>query len=153
MEKSASKYDEIKDLKPDKFRRLTGIKPTVFALMIEVLKRAEKRKRKLGGKTSKLCLEDRLLLCLEYLREYRTYFHVATSYGISESNCFRIIRRIENILVKSRIFALPKRTVALSDFSIVATTIDCTESPVERPQKNSADTTRERRNGTRSKRR
>jgi len=26
-----------------------------------------------------------LLIALEYLRKYRTYFHIAQSYGISES--------------------------------------------------------------------
>ncbi len=32
-----------------------------------------------------------LLMVLEYLREYRTYFHIGQSYGMSESNCFKII--------------------------------------------------------------
>ena len=149
MEKSASKYDEIKDLKPDKFRRLTGVKPTVFALMIEVLKRAEKRKRKLGGKTSKLCLEDRLLLCLEYLREYRTYFHISESYGISESSAWRIHRWIEDILIQDKRFALPSRKALLkSDFEIEVVLIDATESPVERPKKDNAATTPAKRSGT-----
>ena len=146
-------YKKLEHLPEPLFRRASGVQRKTFHLMVETVQKAEKKRKKAPGRPQKLTLEDQVLMVLEYLREYRTYFHVATSYGISESNCFRIIRRIENILVKSRIFALPKRTVALSDFSIVATTIDCTESPVERPQKNSADTTRERRNGTRSKRR
>ncbi|WP_410542193.1 transposase family protein [Wolbachia endosymbiont (group B) of Gerris lacustris] len=28
-----------------------------------------------------------MLIALEYLRKYRTYFHIAQSYGISESAC------------------------------------------------------------------
>ncbi|WP_409350577.1 transposase family protein [Wolbachia endosymbiont of Diaphorina citri] len=28
-----------------------------------------------------------MLIALEYLRKYRTYFHIAQSYGISESDC------------------------------------------------------------------
>ncbi len=33
----------------------------------------------------KLSIEDQLLATLEYLREYRTYAHIAASYGIAES--------------------------------------------------------------------
>ncbi|WP_410543222.1 transposase family protein [Wolbachia endosymbiont of Laodelphax striatellus] len=28
-----------------------------------------------------------MLIAVEYLRKYRTYFHIAQSYGISESDC------------------------------------------------------------------
>ena len=31
-------------------------------------------------------------MSLEYMREYRAYFHVAASYGVSESSCYRNIR-------------------------------------------------------------
>ncbi|HAT3882275.1 TPA: hypothetical protein JBA38_08915 [Legionella pneumophila] len=30
-------------------------------------------------------MEERLLMTLEYLREYRTYFHISCGYGLSES--------------------------------------------------------------------
>ncbi|KJV97210.1 DDE superendonuclease family protein [Orientia tsutsugamushi str. UT76] len=36
-------------------------------------------------KQNKLNLEEQLLMDLEYLREYRTYFHIGQNYGISES--------------------------------------------------------------------
>ncbi|WP_307001150.1 transposase family protein [Acinetobacter baylyi] len=36
-----------------------------------------------NGRPPKLSLEDQILLCLSYWREYRTLFHVATSYGMS----------------------------------------------------------------------
>lgn len=38
-----------------------------------------------GGKPSHLNTEDKLLMALEYLREYRTYVHLGQSYGLSES--------------------------------------------------------------------
>jgi adenosylcobyric acid synthase len=38
---------------------------------------------------SHLSIEDKLLMTLEYLREYRTYFHLGHSYGLSESACYR----------------------------------------------------------------
>ena len=43
--------------------------------MIEILKEEEKIKKKLRGKPNKIRMEDRLLMTLKYLREYRTYFH------------------------------------------------------------------------------
>ncbi|WP_197710996.1 helix-turn-helix domain-containing protein, partial [Acinetobacter baumannii] len=36
------------------------------------------------GRPPKLSIEDQILLGLSYWREYRTLFHVATSYGVSE---------------------------------------------------------------------
>ncbi|WP_223844973.1 transposase family protein [Orientia tsutsugamushi] len=30
-------------------------------------------------------MDEQLLMVLEYLREYRTYFHISQNYGISES--------------------------------------------------------------------
>ena len=145
---AVTKYNTIKDLSPDKFRRLTGVKPVVFSLMIDSLRRAEKRKRKLGGKTSKLCLEDRLLLSLEYLREYRTYFHISESYCVSESSAWRICRWVEDTLIKDKRFALPgKKALLKSDVEIEVVLIDASESPVERPKKDSAATTPAKRSG------
>jgi len=136
------KYKQVKNLKDVEFRRLTGIKKTTFYLMISILKKAEKEKKKLGGRPSKLSMENRLLMALEYLREYRTYFHVANSYGISESNCFQAIRWIENTLVASGKFSLPGRKELLkSDMEYETILIDVTESPIERPKKSKDSTT------------
>jgi hypothetical protein len=71
------KYEQIKSLKDEKFRRLTGVKRAAFDKMITVLQEAEIKKKAQGGKKSKLSIEDRLLMALEYIREYRTYFHVS----------------------------------------------------------------------------
>ena len=82
-------------------------------------------------------MEDRLLMTLEYLREYRTYFHVASSYGISESSCYRNIKWIEDTLIKHPVFALPGRKALLkSEMEYEVVLIDATETPIERPKKN-----------------
>ncbi len=91
------RYDNLKEFKDEEFRRLTGIKRTTFEKMVEILKEAEKAKKTFGGKPNKLAMEDRLLMALEYIREYRTYFHVSASYKISESACYRNIRWIEDV--------------------------------------------------------
>lgn len=105
------KYEEVKDLKPEEFRRLTGVKPDTFKKMLCVLEAAEEkrkaRQRYRGGKKPKLTLADQLMLTLCYLREYRTQFHVSKSYGLHETHCGRIIRHVEDTLMKSREFTLP----------------------------------------------
>jgi hypothetical protein len=145
------KYTHVQELSGKEFRRRTGVKKNTFATMAVIVKRHELIHKKISGRPSKLSIEDRILMSLEYLREYRTYLHIAHDYGISESNCFKIIRKVEDTLIASKQFALPKRQRALSDHTITATVVDCTESPIERPQKNSVDTTRERKNVIHSK--
>lgn len=144
---TTSKYEKIKDLSPSQFRRLTGVKPTIFARMLVILRRAEKQTRKRGGFTPKLCLEDRLLLALEYLREYRTYFHIGQSYGVSESSAQRISRWVEDTLIKDKQFSLPgKKALVHSETVIEVALIDATEIPVQRPKKDSGVSTPAKRN-------
>jgi hypothetical protein len=132
------KYEKIKKLCPEEFRRLTGVKPGTFHKMLSILDEAEKKKKRQGGKPNFLSLEDRLLMALEYLREYRTYFHLGQSYGISESACYRNCCWVENTLIKSREFALPGRKALLkSDNQYEVILIDAAESPIERPKKKS----------------
>lgn len=107
------KYDQTKGLSDEQFRRLTGVKRSTFKKMQEILKEADQRKKIRGGRKSKLSIEDQLLMALEYIREYRTYFHVATNYGISESVAYKIIRWVEDTLIKDPVFALPGRKALL----------------------------------------
>jgi len=117
--------------------------------MVSILFDADFEKRKRGGKRHALEMEDRLLMTLEYLREYRTYFHVSSGYGISESSCFRNIKWIENTLVKHPDFALPGRKALLkSDMAYAVVLIDATESPIERPKKDKNTSILERRKNT-----
>lgn len=131
------KFEQIKEESLDGFRRLTGIKRPTFDVMIRILSDAEAALKSQGGKPNKLSIEDRLLMTLEYLREYRTYFHISRSYGISESSCYRNIRWVEDTLVKDGQFSLPGRKALLkSDVEYEVVLIDATESPIERPKKN-----------------
>ena len=131
-----SQYNYIQTLGDEEFRRLTGVKRSTFEQMILLLVGAEKVQKIKSGKPHKLCIEDRLLLTLEYLREYRTYFHIASSYGVHETTAIRISKWVENVLVKSKEFALPGRKVLLkSDMEYEVILIDAAESPCERPKK------------------
>jgi len=76
-------------------------------------------------------------MTLEYLREYRTYFHVSQSYGISESSCYKGIKSIEDTLIQHPDFALPGRKALLkSDMDYEVMLIDAAKTPIERPKKN-----------------
>ncbi len=131
------KFDQIKEESPEGFRRLTGIKRTTFDVMITILDVADVRLKAQGGKPNKLSVADRLLMALEYLREYRTYFHISRSYGLSESACYRNIRWVEDTLIKDGQFSLPgRKALVKSDIEYEIVLIDATETPIERPKKN-----------------
>jgi hypothetical protein len=133
------KYEIVNKLSSTEFRRLTGVKKDTFAQMITVIKEAENKKISRRGKPPHLSIENRLLMTLEYLREYRTYFHLGKSYGLSESACYRNCRWIEDILIRSKTFSLPGKKVLLkseTEFEVIL--VDATETPIERPKKKGA---------------
>lgn len=131
------KYESIKDLNDERFRRLTGVKKKSFLKMIDILTEADFNKKKRGGRRNKLSIEDRLLMALEYIREYRTYFHVSQSYRVSESTAYDTIKWIEDTLIKHPDFALPgRKALGRSDMEYEVVLIDATETQIERPKKN-----------------
>ena len=139
------KYEKINEYDEKKFRRITGVKRATFEKMVEILKKSYAEKHKRRGRKPKLSIENQLLAALEYWREYRTYAHIAASYGIAESNIYRSIKWIENTLIKDGTFSLPgKKELLKSDTEYEVVLIDATETPVERPQKNKESITQER---------
>ncbi len=143
------KYEKINEYDENKFRRITGVKRATFEKMVEILKKSYAEKHKRRGRKPKLSIENQLLAALEYWREYRTYAHIAASYGIAESNIYRSIKWIENTLIKDGTFSLPgKKELLKSDTDYEVVLIDATETPVERPQKNKESITQERKKDT-----
>src|SRR5947199_4724677 len=135
-------YEQIKDLRPAEFKRYCGVEPETFLRMVELVSTRLTRKRRKTGRPPKLSVADQVLLTLEYWREYRTLFHLATSWGIQESNVCRIIRRVEDILTSSKAFRLPgKKKLQPSDHEIEFVVVDVAETPVERPKKSSTPIT------------
>lgn len=142
------KFNNLKGLSSAQFRRITGIKRVTFKRMCDIVAEAERKKKARGGRPNKLPIADRILMTLEYLREYRTYAHIGISYGLSESNTFEAIRWIEGVLIKSKEFKLPgKKALLKNNVEYEAVLIDSTESPIERPKKNSANFILEKRSG------
>jgi len=75
-------------------------------------------------------------MTLEYNREYRTYFHISADYGMSEPNCYKLIKKTEDIPVISEYFRLPgRKKPAKSNTGIKAVLIYAAETSIERPEK------------------
>lgn len=129
-------YERVRKLKPPEFRRLTGVKPETFAKMVEILAAERAKVHRKGGRNPKLSLENTLLMVLEYLREYRTIFHISQSYGIAESSANKAIHWVEETLAKSPEFQLPSRRILQdSEMEFEVFVVDATETPIERPKK------------------
>jgi transposase len=142
------KYDQIKAVEGEKFRRLTGVKRETFMKMVSILEEADLKKKMRGGRKNKVSIENRLLMALEYIREYRTYFHISQSYGVSESTAYDTIKWIEDTLIKHSDFALPgRKALVKSDAEYEVILIDATETPIERPKKDKKITTLGKRKG------
>ena len=95
-------------------------------------------------------IEDMLMMTLEYLREYRMYFHIGNNFGISESYTWKLIRWVEDTLIKSGEFSLPgKKELLKSEAEYEIILIDATETPVERPKRGRNFGIQERKSDTR----
>ena len=143
-------YAHISKLLEEDFRRLMGVKPPTFEAMATVLREAEEKRRYRGGRPPALSIENQRLLTLDGWREYRTMFHIAQSFQVSESVAWRTLHRVENPLIKSGACSLPGKKARLKpDVEWTLVTVDATETPIERPKKNSGISTPEKRNATR----
>jgi hypothetical protein len=120
-----------------KFKQLFGVKRETFSHMLEVLEPAYELLHKLGGKPpTKLRLEDRLLVTLQYWREYRTLEHLAYEYDTVVSNIHKAIEWVESTLIQAGAFRLPgKKTLVIEGQKPRAVAIDVTEHTIERPKK------------------
>jgi hypothetical protein len=137
------RYQEIKNRSNKDFKRLTGVKHQTFKQMVAILESAMPS----FGRPPKMGRADQLLMTLMYWREYRTQFHIAQTYGVSESTVCRTVRKIEDVLMQSGQFRLPgKKALQPSDTVIEIVVVDATEQAIERPKKNNDDTTAARRN-------
>ena len=144
------RYETIKNLKDEDFKRLTGVTRRTFETMLEVVKNGWRD----FGRPPTLTRADQLLMTLMYWREYRTQFHIGVAYDVSEATVCRTIQKVENVLIKSKQFHLPgKKVFQASELEIEVVLIDATEQPIERPQKDNAGITAGKRSDIPKKRR
>ena len=128
------KYAQVKHLPSPQFKRLVGVRHQTFRSMVWVMRTQTPPKLK-SGRPSKLSLEDQVLVTLQYWREYRTYFHIGETWGVSEATICRIVHHVENILIRSGRFRLPGKKWLLRGHEVPAIVIvDGTSTPIERPK-------------------
>jgi len=140
------RYEKARNLKDGDFKRLCGVKRETFLEMCGIVQVVENQKR--SGRTCNLSVENQVLLTLTFWREYRTMFHLGQDWGLHESNVSRLVRRIEDILIKSGKFSLPSKRRLLEEDGLTYTIVDVTEMTIERPKKNRSDVTAEKRSDT-----
>ena len=151
------RWKNIKQLTPEQFKRRVGVARNTFELMVSEYKRLQpasthKIPGKKRGPKGTLRKEDELLMMLMYYREYRTFYHIAGDYGMSEAQCWRIITAAEKLLIKSKLFHLPgKKRLASEQIEWEVVLIDASEHSIERPKKNSDNIIPAKRKSTRSK--
>jgi hypothetical protein len=142
------RYTDLQRLSGTEFKRLCGVSRDTFADMVEVLRPHLERQGCRGGQ-NKLSVEDQLLVTLEYWREYRSQFHIATSWGLHETTVGRLVRKVEDLLVKCSKFRLPsKRYLYQPGCEWKVMMVDVSEMEIERPKKNRNVTTVASKNAT-----
>jgi hypothetical protein len=144
-------YTELQQLSEAEFKRLCGVRRDTFAEMSAILHPHLERQGRRGGQ-AKLSVEDQLLVALEYWREYRSQFHIGVSWGLHETTVGRIVRKVEDLLIKSGKFRLPsQRQLYQPGWEWKVMVVDVGEIEIERPQKNRNATTVANKNTIRSK--
>ena len=125
----------IKSLKEKDYQKYFGVTRATFDKMLEILEDADRYKRRNGGRPSVLSVLDKLVIMLQYYREYRTMDNIAFDYGTNKSTVYYAIKWSEETLIKDKTFHLPSRKKMLEDTSIKVIVADATECEIERPQK------------------
>jgi len=143
------KYENIKNHKEAAFRQVTGVTPATFHAMLEVVKRAYGEAHKNRGRHRKLSCEDMLLMTLEYYREYRSLECIGASYGLTKSTVAKVIKWVEEALIKSGEFSLPgKKKLVQPTIEYEVIVVDTTETPIQRPKNNQRKYYSGKKNGT-----
>ena len=126
----------IKSLKEKDYQKYFGVTRATFDKMLEILEDADRYKRRNRGRPSVLSVLDKLVIMLQYYREYRTMDNIAFDYGTNKSTVYYAIKWAEETLIKDKTFHLPSRKKMLEDASIKVIVADATECEIERPKKN-----------------
>jgi len=140
------------NLNASDFKQIIGVTKDTFSEMLCILTSQYAQKHQKGGRPSKLSLSDQLFLAVKYWRQYVTQKELAFEFEIGETTAHDIIIWVEDTLIKSGQFSLPGKKILLEDNDIEIVLVDVTESPIERPKKNSVSGIQVNKNGIPSKR-
>jgi hypothetical protein len=92
------RINQISKMPNEQFKRIIGTTKPTFQEMLEILQAAYTKLHLPSGKPPKLFCGDKLLITLQYDREYRTMEHIVVDDGVSKNSVHRSIVWVENIL-------------------------------------------------------
>jgi hypothetical protein len=143
----------IKRMPPGKYKEIFGIEKYVFDRLLRLLEAADifQRKSKAGRKSG-LSVLDKLMITLQYWREYRTYRHIAFDYGVGKSTIGEAVLWVENTIITSGLCNLKSaRELRENTSKIKIAIVDVTEQEIERPKRGKKIGIPARKSGTQSK--
>lgn len=142
--------ERLKTLKAEEYQGIFGVKKRTFDAMLEVLKKKRADEHKKGGRPPRMSEVEKLCCALSYWREYRTMRNIAYDRGVAASLVCDAVKWVEDTLIKSGLFSLPKKqSLCGNDVEVEVALVDVTECEIERPKKNSAGSIRGRKSGIR----
>jgi hypothetical protein len=148
------KYEKLMKLKDlALFQLLVGVTKEVFYMMLNVLEAEYKIVHRKGGNPNGISVGLRLVIALEYWREYRSMRHMAFDYGLSVSTICESICWVEDTLSKAEKFKILElkekfRQHEEADSPIRVVIIDVEEQSIERPVENQGVHYSGKKNGT-----
>lgn len=127
--------ERIANLKPEQYQELFAVKKETFDKMLEILEVDYQKKHLQGGRPPKLSVLDKLVIMLQYYKEYRVMECVAFDYGVRKSTICDAIHWAEETLIRSGQFTLPSKRELWRNPEVEVVLLDSTECEIERPEK------------------
>ncbi len=138
-----NKYEKLMALEnPELFQLLTGVTKEVFIIMYKALEEAYKKIHSIkGGNPNGTPIGLKLVIALEYWREYRGLRQMAFDYNMPLTTLRDCIVWVEDILSKSEQFKIPElkekyRHHEDESSTVSVVIVDVEEQPIERPKEN-----------------
>ena len=145
--------ERIAKMAASRHKEIFGVEKSVFDKLLRLLEVSDTYQRKsAAGRKSQLSVLDKLVITLQYWREYRTYRHIAFDYNVGKSTIGEAIIWVENTIIASGLCNLKSaRKLRENTSEIEIAIVDVTEQEIERPKKGSKNGIQARKNGTQSK--
>lgn len=121
----------------NKYKEIFGVEKYIFDRLLRLLECADafQRKSKAGRKAS-ISVLDKLMITLQYWREYRTYRHIAFDYNVGKSTIGEAVIWVENTIISSGFCNLKSaRELRENTSKIKIAVVDVTEQEIERPKR------------------
>jgi hypothetical protein len=131
-------YQEYLKKSPKTFKRLVGVNLGAFCVILnkykaELEKYKDEKMFRRQGRKSQFSLENQLLLCFLYLRNYDTFINLGIKFGISESYAHKRFEFSKMILL--RCLNVPDELSLNDALQTNLIAIDVSEQAIERPVK------------------